>query len=1026
MIQLKSRFKYLLLFEIIFTFSFFSLHAQQSSLVYPGTDGKLVYEYHTNTQESNQDNIIADFSNCGYKGGGVSLPDAPVKIVLYPQLGDDQQRIQEAIDYVSNLEPDDNGIRGAVLLKAGWYELNEKLSNQKDALCIEASGVILRGEGQGADGTVIHTGFEEKFQAIAARSPDASFSTSYKTKIVDDYVGFGATEFEVEDASNYSIGNLIQVRFTPNQKWLDEIYANTYMESGDLDWTTDTYTINFERYITDISSDAITIHSPVILPMQTDFGGGEIHKISFSGEGRLQNIGIENLRIVGTGVTPTCPADDPNRLQTGVHFDHVENSWLKAVTVLHTSNSLFKTWDSHYITVEDCASIQPLGPKRAGYRYTFYFDAASSHNLCQRTYTYDGRHDYVLGPRIPGPNVFLDGYSVKGGTQGPHQRWATGTLFDNLKLESLIALEHRGTSGSGHSWAGIQSVIWNTESPSIICDAPSGFMNYAIGNTGNEILSQYINNTKAGIYRGFYDNHGTHVTTRSLYLQQLEDRLGKSAVENITIAEQRTGNIYNHLADWAGEGPLINTTGVTLKAPQNFRPTDFSIIGDKFVTLEWEDVESSESKFVLHRSADGGDTFEILAELEANTESYTDTNIFQGDYHYRIKAVDGNTYSAYNNFYVDLSSDLATSAITFRVNLSEVNDLFEEGKVWVKIDGQNEWHKLTDENSDNTFELTLALAVGKNLKYYFIYQNGPNFSSDYLEESVPFACADNKGFRNVQIPNYDLILPAVLFNTCTEALPPGTDITDLENIEIIGSNDEEPWVNGSTGAGSPPGERVEMLIDNDVNTKYLVRAINSWIEIITDTLSKVNGYTITSANDAPARDPAAWEFQAWDESEQKWQVIHEVKNNPSWPDFFTPKSWTFENTNWYRKYRLHISEINGDSQGLMQIAELQIWGDLNGINTGIPNLKSFEYDVKSYPNPFISSTAISFSLPKTSNVKLAVYDSFGRNIKVLSDEKLPSGSHKIEWQAVDHPAGVYFYRISIEDFTTTKKLILKK
>ncbi len=217
------------------------------------------------------------------------------KITVYPQLGDDQQRIQEAINFVSNLNPDENGIRGAVLLKAGTYQVFERLTNQKDALLIEASGVILRGEGQGADGTIIQTNFEEKFQVIGARSPNPSYSTSDKTRIIDDYVGSGAREFQVDDASNYSIGDTIQVRFTPNQTWLDEIYANNYMSGGDLEWDINTYTINYERYITDISSDAITIHSPVILPMQTNFGGGEIHKLTFDTGIRLQQISSQGL-----------------------------------------------------------------------------------------------------------------------------------------------------------------------------------------------------------------------------------------------------------------------------------------------------------------------------------------------------------------------------------------------------------------------------------------------------------------------------------------------------------------------------------------------------------------------------------------------------------------------------------------------------------------------------------------------------------------------------------------------------------
>jgi hypothetical protein len=462
-------------------------------------------------------------------------------------------------------------------------------------------------------------------------------------------------------------------------------------------------------------------------------------------------------------------------------------------------------------------------------------------------------------------------------------------------------------------------------------------------------------------------------------------------------------------------------------APQNFRPSDYSIEdNNKFVTLEWIDAETKESKYILERSADGGENFEPLTELPANTESYRDNNIFQGNYHYRIKAINGNEFSAYNNFYVDLSSEIASSKITFKVDLNQTTDLYEGGKVWVKFDGQQSWVSMTDDNNDKMYNTTISFAVGKNLKYYFIYQNGPDFSSDYIQETVPVECADNKGFRILQIPSDDLILTAVLFNSCQEALPPGIDITDLDNVIISGSNDDEPWIDGDEGAGSPPGERVEMLIDNNVETKYLVRAIDSWIEIETDTLSLVSGYTITSANDMPARDPRSWELLGWEESEQKWISLHEVKNNLSWLNFKTPRSWTFENDAWYKKYRLHITEINGDSQNLMQMAELQIWGILEGLGTGISDFETSDYNMKNYPNPFNKNTTISFSVPKTSNVKLAVYDSFGKMIELLIDEKMFFGTHKIEWNATEYSSGVYFYRISIDNFSTTRKLILNK
>jgi hypothetical protein len=999
-----------------------SLSAQsEAKLIFPGEDGKLVYVKHANTAESNADNLIIDFSNCGYMGGGISIPDVPVKIIVYPQLGDDRKRIQDAISYVSSLDVDENGFRGAVLLKAGTYEVDEGLTANGDALKINTSGVVLRGEGQGSEGTILRTTLESKHPIIATRPANPSVSTLMTTRISDSYVGSGTKGFHVENASGLNAGDIIHVRFTPNQTWLDEIYANNYMSDGDLDWDIGTYTINYERKITSVDGDSISIHSPIILPMQSKFGGGEVRKISRSKE-RISQVGVENLRLVGTGITSTCAADNPNRLKTAVHFDYTENSWIRGITVLHTSNSLFKTWNSHYITIEDCASIIPLGPKRAGYRYTFYFDAASSHNLCQRTYTDDGRHDYVLGPRIPGPNVFLDGFSARGGTQGPHQRWATGTLFDNLKLGSLIALEHRGSSGSGHSWAGIQSTIWNTESPSVICDAPSGHMNYAIGNTGNEILSQYIKNTRPGVYRGHYDNHGSHVTTRSLYLKQLEDRLGAAAVENIAIPEQLAGNIYHMLDGWRGNGALREYNITRLAAPENLTMTDLAYQeNEKFVMLGWTDNVANELNFVLERSADGGGTYSVLAQLPANTTSYTDQTIENSAYHYRIKSVNETMESGYIYLLADLLDEALYSSVTFRLNISDVTDLYEGGDVWVLYNDGSGRYEMSDENGDQIYSLTLSFMVGKTFLYRFAYQNGADSATNMHTENITGDCTDSNGKRSLTVPSYDIILSAYLFGSCDEALPDGVDVTDLEGTIIFGSNDDEPWIDGSTGSGSPPNERVEKLIDNDVQTKYLVRDILSTVDIKTNRFTNLNGYTITSANDDPSRDPRDWRLLGFNTETNKWEELHQVIDNPVWDNRFKIRVWTFDNENWYHHYRLFITDINGDSQGLMQMAELQLFGEVGEL-TSVQSHPAKALQL--YPNPASDYLKIVINDETLEeHTEIAIYDITGK--QVWKKHPVSSTEMTVKLDEGQFMSGIYIVKLLSGSDMLVKKIIIE-
>src|SRR5882672_8033719 len=67
--------------------------------------------------------VPIDFSTAGYAANEKPIPTTPVHIVVAPTKGDETARIQQAIDYVSDLTPDTNGLRGAVLLMKGRHEV---------------------------------------------------------------------------------------------------------------------------------------------------------------------------------------------------------------------------------------------------------------------------------------------------------------------------------------------------------------------------------------------------------------------------------------------------------------------------------------------------------------------------------------------------------------------------------------------------------------------------------------------------------------------------------------------------------------------------------------------------------------------------------------------------------------------------------------------------------------------------------------------------------------------------------------
>lgn len=266
--------------------------------------------------------------------------------------------------------------------------------------------------------------------------------------------------------------------------------------------------------------------------------------------------------------------------------------------------------------------------------------------------------------------------------------------------------------------------------------------------------------------------------------------------------------------------------------------------------------------------------------------------------------------------------------ITLAVDMHKIDDMNEGGAVWVHTIVPDSLFLMTDANHDSIFTFTTSGPKGSSLTYKFCYQNGINPETDIVCESIPAECSNNGGFREYLFQDENVSLLSVEFGTCQEALPEGFDITDLEGTQIVGSNDAFPWEGPTSGSGSPDGQEVDKLIDNNINTKYLVRAVDSWVDIVSGNLTKVNAYTITSGSDVPSRDPRSWTFQGWNPELQEWETIHSVTVNPEWQERLQRQSWYFQNDNWYGKYRLHITEINGNTQELMQMAELQIFGEV--------------------------------------------------------------------------------------------------
>ncbi|MCP5538258.1 MAG: hypothetical protein H7A51_18750 [Akkermansiaceae bacterium] len=512
------------------TLSLFALPV--SSLVVPGPDGSLSYVGYANEDQTNADNIMIDFSQAGYQGGGVAIPWVPVVIALDPVAsGDDYARIQQAIDDVAAMPLSSAGFRGAILLKNGDYRVSQTLK-------IQADGIVIRGEGQWAGGTVVTFTATQQDNLFEFTGSGGWASIGGTTSaITNTFVGSGAHQIDVASAAGYSVGDRIIVRRTPNQAWIDLI------KMGQYGWTPSAYNTQSPRTITAIDGNRITLDAPLIHAIESQYGGGDVFRYHFNNG--LHNVGIERMRLASSYTSNT----DEDHGWAAVQFSRVENAWVRRITAQFFGNNCVSVINqSQKVTVEDCSMLDAKSENTGGRRYSFNLDGACF-TLVQRCYTREGRHDYVTGSLTAGPNVFVDCVAKNTyANSGPHHRYAQGLLFDNVSA-GQIDVENRRDSGTGHGWSGAQTVFWSCNvSGGFICDAPKAAMNFCIGSVGNKHDGTWAPSEPDG----FWELRQTNITPRSLYYRQLQDRLGAHAMQLVTTSGQRNGRVWDAIASWKG------------------------------------------------------------------------------------------------------------------------------------------------------------------------------------------------------------------------------------------------------------------------------------------------------------------------------------------------------------------------------------------------------------------------------------------------------------------------------------------
>ncbi|MGF2411067.1 DUF6298 domain-containing protein [Ferruginibacter sp.] len=453
-------------------------------------------------------NRIPDFSYCGYKASEQSIPDVAVKVVVPVAKGDATLRIQSALDYVATLPVDANGFRGAVLLQKGTYEVLGQLR-------ITASGVVLRGSGMDAKGTTIigaGTGRLALIKIVGQNKLDKEFN-GYK--IIDPYVPVNALQFHVDSSIiNRQVGTKICIRRPSTKNWIAALATDIFGGGiSALGWKPGDRDIIFDRTITKIEGNTITIDVPLTTAIDSTYGGGMVYGYSWAG--RINNCGIENLRCISTYDKNNLKDEDHR--WNAINVENAEDAWVRQINFENFAGSAVSVLEtSKRVTVQDCKSVHPVSEIGGQRRYTFLTNGQQT--LFQRCYAEEGYHDFATGYCTPGPNAFVQceshlPYSFSGGIDS----WSSGILFDVVNVDgNALRFGNRGQDANGAGWAAANSLFWNCTAARIDCYKPPTAQNWSFGS-----WAQFSGD-------GYWTASNDAVTPRSLYYAQLAQRLNKN------------------------------------------------------------------------------------------------------------------------------------------------------------------------------------------------------------------------------------------------------------------------------------------------------------------------------------------------------------------------------------------------------------------------------------------------------------------------------------------------------------------
>lgn len=486
----------------------------QSTRVHYDAGGRLTYT------ADGQGNRVPDFSFAGYRQGEREIPRVPEVERVSPAAGDDTARVQAALDRVAARPRSPSGLRGAVVLAPGVYQI-------AGTLRVRASGVVLRGAGAGADpatSTILRaTGDTPHQRDVIVLGPGdvnlRRLQASPRRSVTTARVLVNQTELELDDVGGLAVGDAVMLTRPSTSAWIAALNGG----GGSRAWNPGEVDTAYLRHLVAIRGRRVTLDVPVYDTLDRAVSQSVLSRVDDRSVAR--ELGVESLRV---DIQTAGGADEDHALNA-VRVNGVRDAWVRDVTGLHFVYAAVVVEHAQRVTVQRCQGLDPVAALDGGRMYNFAANDYAQQVLFVDCAAANGRHHFVSnGTSSVSDVVFLRGRST--GAHAPmegHRRWSQALLYDSIVERApntvvVAGLYNRGDRGTFHGWSAVHSALWryDTGGGTVIVQRPPLGQNYALG-----VVGTITGSGPATGSAGFIEAMRGELAPASLYEAQLCDRL---------------------------------------------------------------------------------------------------------------------------------------------------------------------------------------------------------------------------------------------------------------------------------------------------------------------------------------------------------------------------------------------------------------------------------------------------------------------------------------------------------------------